>query len=62
MLLKTLKRSLLTAARDAGLLEAIADSDWRRRRLLILAFHSVSLDDEHEWRRELFFTPREFPR
>jgi peptidoglycan/xylan/chitin deacetylase (PgdA/CDA1 family) len=58
-MLKTIKQSLLQTARRSGLLDRIADSEWRRRRLLILAYHSVAVDDEHLWRRPLFFTAGE---
>jgi peptidoglycan/xylan/chitin deacetylase (PgdA/CDA1 family) len=60
--LKTAKRVVLRVARNLGLMRAIADSHWRRQRLLILAFHSVSLDEEHEWRRLLYLTTEEFER
>ena len=60
--LKTLKRLALQAAKGAGLFHLVADSPWRRQRLLILAFHSVSLDEEHGWRRLLYHTPDEFER
>jgi peptidoglycan/xylan/chitin deacetylase (PgdA/CDA1 family) len=35
----------------------VAGSTWRRRRLSILCYHGVSLQDEHEWRGGLFVTP-----
>jgi peptidoglycan/xylan/chitin deacetylase (PgdA/CDA1 family) len=60
--LKTLKRTALHAARGAGLFHLVADSPWRRQRLLILAFHSVALDEEHAWRRLLYFTADELER
>jgi peptidoglycan/xylan/chitin deacetylase (PgdA/CDA1 family) len=44
-----LKRRVLGASSRLGLLDGIRDSKWRQRRLLILCYHSVSLDDEHEW-------------
>jgi peptidoglycan/xylan/chitin deacetylase (PgdA/CDA1 family) len=60
--LKTLKRLALQTAKGAGVFDFVADSSWRRQRLLILAFHSVSLDEEHGWRRLLYHTPDEFER
>ncbi len=60
--LKAVKRLALHAAKGTGLFHLVADSPWRRQRLLILAFHSVSLDEEHGWRRLLYFTPDEFER
>jgi peptidoglycan/xylan/chitin deacetylase (PgdA/CDA1 family) len=36
----------------------IAQSEWRRRRLLILCYHGVSLGNEHEWNGSLFVSPR----
>jgi hypothetical protein len=32
----------------------VADSGWRRERLLILCYHGFSLDDEHLWRPALY--------
>jgi peptidoglycan/xylan/chitin deacetylase (PgdA/CDA1 family) len=46
-----------TALRALGALGWIAGSDWRRGRLLILCYHGVSLQDEHEWNPELFMAP-----
>lgn len=43
------KRRVLGASSRIGLLNGIRDSKWRQRRLLILCYHSVSIDDEHEW-------------
>ena len=43
------KRRLLRAASRLGLLNGLRESTWRQRRLLILCYHSVSIDDEHEW-------------
>ena len=48
-MLKTLKQATLGALKTAGALSLVHDSGWRRRRLAILAFHSVSLSDEHLW-------------
>ncbi|HEV7993308.1 MAG TPA: polysaccharide deacetylase family protein [Gemmatimonadaceae bacterium] len=43
------KRRLLGASSQIGLLNSIRDSRWRQNRLLILCYHSISIDDEHEW-------------
>jgi peptidoglycan/xylan/chitin deacetylase (PgdA/CDA1 family) len=37
-------------------------SDWRRQKLLILCFHGISLEDEHEWRPYLFIRPDQLER
>ncbi len=57
--LKAVKRFALHAARGTGLFHLVAGSAWRTQRLLILAFHSVALDEEHHWRRLLYFTADE---
>lgn len=59
-MLKALKRSLLRTARVVGLESAVRNSDWRRQRLVILCYHSISLRDEHEWNRPLYMPPAEF--
>jgi hypothetical protein len=41
-------------------MEVIVGSRWRQRRLLILCYHSVSIDEEHKWRPLLYFSPDEF--
>jgi len=46
--LRILKLATLGAARRVGSFAVIRESEWRRRRLLILCYHGVSLDDEHE--------------
>lgn len=53
-MLVTLKRRLFAAAHHSGVMAWVAGSEWRRRRLLILCYHGVALDDEHEWDGELF--------
>ncbi len=46
---KALKRGALRAFKTLGLFDAARNSQWRTDRLLILCYHGVSLDDEHEW-------------
>lgn len=48
---------MLGAFRAFGASGKIASSEWRRRRLLILCYHGISLQDEHEWDPGLFVTP-----
>jgi peptidoglycan/xylan/chitin deacetylase (PgdA/CDA1 family) len=43
------KRGVLGASSRIGLLSGIRDSRWRQRRLMILCYHSIALDDEHLW-------------
>jgi peptidoglycan/xylan/chitin deacetylase (PgdA/CDA1 family) len=43
------KRGMLGAFSRFGMLSGVRDSAWRQRRLLILCYHSISIDDEHEW-------------
>lgn len=39
-----------------GALEWVTSSRWRRQRLLVLCYHGVSLEDEHEWHPALYVT------
>jgi peptidoglycan/xylan/chitin deacetylase (PgdA/CDA1 family) len=58
--LKKLKQAALRSLKTVGAFRAVRDSAWRRRRLLILAYHGVSLDDEHEWDGALYLSPELF--
>jgi peptidoglycan/xylan/chitin deacetylase (PgdA/CDA1 family) len=59
-MLKRLKQATLQQSRRLGLTALVAQSNWRRRRLLILCYHGISLDDEHEWHPSLFMSPEHF--
>lgn len=49
-----IKRLLFSAAESLGITERTASSDWRKRRLMILCYHGISLADEHEWNPGLY--------
>lgn len=51
-----LKDVVLRTAKRVGGLALVRDSGWRRKRLLILCYHGVSLEDEHEWDSALYVT------
>jgi peptidoglycan/xylan/chitin deacetylase (PgdA/CDA1 family) len=48
-MIHTLKRSSLRALKHLGVGHLVASSVWRRSRLLILCYHGVAMDNEHEW-------------
>ncbi len=56
-MLRNAKLAALSFLRSAGAFEAVANSKWRRDRLLILCYHGTSLEDEHEWRPALYLAP-----
>jgi peptidoglycan/xylan/chitin deacetylase (PgdA/CDA1 family) len=55
--LRDVRRICLEGLDRMGGLNLVVNSRWRNRRLLILAFHGISLDDEHEWNGALYVTP-----
>jgi peptidoglycan/xylan/chitin deacetylase (PgdA/CDA1 family) len=57
---RTIKTGVLQLSKAAGLFALVRDSRWRQRRLLILCYHGISLDDEHEWNPSLFIPPQQF--
>jgi peptidoglycan/xylan/chitin deacetylase (PgdA/CDA1 family) len=59
-ILRTAKLLTLNAGKSIGVLQGLSRSDWRKNHLLILAYHGVSMDDEHLWNPELFMTPDHF--
>jgi len=56
-MLKKLKRASLQSLKHTGIFGLVRDSEWRRQRLLILCYHSISLEDEHQWRPPLSMPP-----
>jgi peptidoglycan/xylan/chitin deacetylase (PgdA/CDA1 family) len=57
---KSIKQATLASLRRAGMFSLVAQSRWRRRRLLIVCYHGISLDDEHEWDPRLYIEPALF--
>ena len=58
--LKKLKQAALRSLKAVGAFGVVQQSGWRRRRLLILAYHGVSLDDEHLWDDSMYMPPELF--
>lgn len=54
--LRAAKNAALRGAALSGIEKLLRDSAWRRKRLLILCYHGVSIADEHEW-SNLYVTP-----
>jgi peptidoglycan/xylan/chitin deacetylase (PgdA/CDA1 family) len=52
--LKTMKHLCLHTCKGLGMYRMSQNSRWRSRRLLILCYHGISIEDEHEWRPTLF--------
>jgi peptidoglycan/xylan/chitin deacetylase (PgdA/CDA1 family) len=48
------KKITLFGAKRFGVLSIVRESAWRRHRLVILCYHGVSIDDEHEWNPWLY--------
>ena len=51
---------VFSVVRRARLEGTLRDSSWRTHRLLVLCWHGISLDDEHQWRPGLYITPSLF--
>ena len=59
-MLRRLKQITLSTLRNVGAFRVASLTSWRRQRLLILCYHGVALDDEHDWRPGFFLTPETF--
>lgn len=55
-MLKKFKQAALHSLKTTGVLSLVHNSRWRSQRLLILAYHGISLDDEHIWNGSLFLS------
>jgi peptidoglycan/xylan/chitin deacetylase (PgdA/CDA1 family) len=56
-MLRVAKLGSLRVARALGFSSRVMHSRWRQSRLLILAWHGFSMDDEHEWNPGLYLSP-----
>jgi peptidoglycan/xylan/chitin deacetylase (PgdA/CDA1 family) len=59
-MLKQLKRTVLGAAKSVGVFSHVQKSKWRQEKLLILAYHGVAIDDEDQWKPEMFLRQEDF--
>jgi peptidoglycan/xylan/chitin deacetylase (PgdA/CDA1 family) len=59
-MLKKFKQATLRSLKSAGVSTLVQNSRWRRQRLLILAYHGVSTDDEHLWNGSMYMSPEMF--
>jgi len=61
-LIGTAKHGIFRMAKGSGVMSVVKQSRWRQRRLLIVCYHGVSLDDEHLWNPWLYMRPEIFRR
>lgn len=55
-----IKNAALSGLKLSGAFHLVRESNWRRRRLLILCYHGFSLQDEHVFNSSLFMSPAHF--
>src|ERR1019366_7971111 len=56
---RTLKKAVLHTLRSTGIF-SVATRVRRRKTLVILCYHGISLRDEHEWEGGLYIPPARF--
>jgi peptidoglycan/xylan/chitin deacetylase (PgdA/CDA1 family) len=56
-MLKRFKQATLRSLKTTGVSTLVQNSRWRRQRLLILAYHGISIQDEHEWNNTQYMPP-----
>jgi len=59
-MLKHAKKAALSSLKVSGAFTLVQNSTWRRQRLLILAYHGVSVSDEHLWNGSHFISAELF--
>lgn len=55
---RQLRRAALRTLKTCGAFGLVRDTGWRRQRLLILCYHGIAVEDEHEWKPLLFMSPQ----
>jgi hypothetical protein len=61
-MLRLVKACLFRAVEATGISNLTMESSWRRRKLLVLCYHGISLEDEHLWRPALYMDARAIER
>jgi len=54
--LRQLRKTSLSILNGSGVTSSVFSSDWRRTRLLVLCYHGISIEDEHEWLPRTYMT------
>jgi peptidoglycan/xylan/chitin deacetylase (PgdA/CDA1 family) len=57
---RPLRFASLSVLKGLGAFERVRDSRWRKQRLLILCYHSISIEEEHLWRPAVYMTSQLF--
>lgn len=60
IVVRGLKKSVLSLLRATGVTGIVMSSPWRRNRLVVLCYHGVSIGDEHQWRPEFYLCREHF--
>jgi peptidoglycan/xylan/chitin deacetylase (PgdA/CDA1 family) len=55
---KYLRRAALQVLQGTGVFRLVRNSRWRQQRLLILCYHGIAQEDEHQWRPGLYMHPK----
>ncbi|MBV9180398.1 MAG: polysaccharide deacetylase family protein [Acidobacteria bacterium] len=53
-MLRPLRRACFGLLKGCGLAGMVASSRWRQRRLIILCYHGITIEDEDQWRPQLY--------
>jgi peptidoglycan/xylan/chitin deacetylase (PgdA/CDA1 family) len=61
-MISSIKQSSFAWSKRLGLSHLVAQSNWRRHRLLILCYHGIALHDEHLWCGSLYVSAAHFRR